>query len=539
MNDKKYSGYFCNKCNFIPLIKIIPKKNNIKIFSSCKCHKQYENIESFMKNKYKKDIIDLGQITNESPNNYQNEMNYEKTNLDAIIQKFKNEKSQIIEEGVIIKNKLIDIFNKKINEINQMYQKYSDKNNKIILFLEQLVQSYELLKNNKSNIINILNNCRLKENKKINYFQKYKDLETLTKDIENYFCNKYIISNLDNSISFENLNSYYSPKKIKNLIELNENICAYCSEINDKISLIDLKGFQKEIFTFKAHNTNVEYVIKSNKNNIISYGNDNNIKIWPNIYRDFLSKLKDNNVNKNEKNINIYKEKEILFYLNPIIEYNIKINENLVKLIHLKDNRFLVMLKNNIFLLFKYSLNNIELIQKYEFKNFTDLVDAFIINKENTEIIAINNKSCINFFELPKFNLIKTLSVRYMTKNSLIQINKNEILLSDGYNFKIIELDNFFSKLTIRNEEKKFYLLNLNDGTFIQSVGVEVKRYFLKTMEELPLLIGDDRDDNYDDTLDYNNYNDDIVYYLYKLNDGKIISCYNNGRFVVGFLKFN
>ena len=126
-----------------------------------------------------------------------------------------------------------------------------------------------------------------------------------------------------------------------------------------------------------------------------------------------------------------------------------------------------------------------------------------------------------------------------MTKNSLIQINKNEILLSDGYNFKIIELDNFFSKLTIRNEEKKFYLLNLNDGTFIQSVGVEVKRYFLKTMEELPLLIGDDRDDNYDDTLDYNNYNDDIVYYLYKLNDGKIISCYNNGRFVVGFLKFN
>ena len=382
MNDKKYSGYFCNKCNFIPLIKIIPKKNNIKIFSSCKCHKQYENIESFMKNKYKKDIIDLGQITNESPNNYQNEMNYEKTNLDAIIQKFKNEKSQIIEEGVIIKNKLIDIFNKKINEINQMYQKYSDKNNKIILFLEQLVQSYELLKNNKSNIINILNNCRLKENKKINYFQKYKDLETLTKDIENYFCNKYIISNLDNSISFENLNSYYSPKKIKNLIELNENICAYCSEINDKISLIDLKGFQKEIFTFKAHNTNVEYVIKSNKNNIISYGNDNNIKIWPNIYRDFLSKLKDNNVNKNEKNINIYKEKEILFYLNPIIEYNIKINENLVKLIHLKDNRFLVMLKNNIFLLFKYSLNNIELIQKYEFilMNFKIFYEANYIN---------------------------------------------------------------------------------------------------------------------------------------------------------------
>jgi len=534
MKDKKYSGYFCNKCNFIPLIKIIPKKNNIKIFSSCKCHKQYENIESFIKNKYKKDIIDLEQITNESPNNYQNEMNFEKANLDSIIQKFKKEKSQIVEEGVIIKNKLIDIFNKKINEINQMYQKYSDKNNKIILILEQLVQSYELLKDNKSNIINILNNCKLKENKKINYFQKYKDLETLTKDIENYFCNKYIISNLDTSVSFENLKSYYSPNKIKNLIEFNDNICAYCSEMNNKISLIDFKEFQNEIFSFKAHNTNVEYVIKSDKNNIISYGNDNNIKIWQNIDRIFLSKLKENNVNKNEKNKNIYKEKEILFNLNPIIEYNIKINENLVKLIHLKENRFLVVLKNNIFLLFKYSINNIELTQKYEFKNFSDLVDAFIINKENIEIIAINNKSSINFYELPNLNLIK-----YMNKNSLIQINQNEILINDGYNFKIIELDNFIPKLTIKNEEKKLFLLNLNDGTFIQCVGVEVKRYFIKTMEELTLLIEDDRDDNYDDTLDYNNYNDDIIYYLYKLNDGKIISCYNNGTFVVGYLKFN
>ena len=427
MKEKKYSGYYCNKCNFIPLIKIIPKKNNIKIFSSCKCHKQYENIESFIKNKYKKDIIDLEQITNESPNNYQNEMLFEKSNLDAIIQKFKNEKIHIIEEGVIIKNKLIDILNKRIDEINRVYQKYSNKNNKIILILEQLVQSYELLKDNKSNIINILNNCRLKENKKIDYFQKCKDLEILTKEIENFFCNKYIISNLDTSMSFENLKSYYSVNKIKNLIELNDNICAFCSEINNKISLIDLKGFQKEIFSFKAYNGNVEYIMKSEQNNIISYGNDNTIKIWPNVDRNFLSKLKDNNINTNEKNKNIYKEKEILFNLNPIIEYNLKINENFVKLIQLKENRFLVLLKNNLFLLFKHSLNNIELIQKYDFKKFINLVDAFIIYKENKEIIAINNNYSINFFELPNFYFIKTISVKSMTKNSLIQINPNEI----------------------------------------------------------------------------------------------------------------
>ena len=69
MEEIKYSGYFCSKCNFIPLIKIIQKNNNIKVFSSCKCHNQYENIESFLKHKYKKDIININKINKESPNN--------------------------------------------------------------------------------------------------------------------------------------------------------------------------------------------------------------------------------------------------------------------------------------------------------------------------------------------------------------------------------------------------------------------------------------------------------------------------------------
>ena len=47
--NEKFSGYYCKKCNFIPFIQIIPKEKNIKIFSSCKCRKQYENIDSFIK----------------------------------------------------------------------------------------------------------------------------------------------------------------------------------------------------------------------------------------------------------------------------------------------------------------------------------------------------------------------------------------------------------------------------------------------------------------------------------------------------------
>ena len=51
MEQKKYSGYYCNKCNYIPLIKIIQTNNEIKVYSSCKCKKQYTNIESFLKKK--------------------------------------------------------------------------------------------------------------------------------------------------------------------------------------------------------------------------------------------------------------------------------------------------------------------------------------------------------------------------------------------------------------------------------------------------------------------------------------------------------
>ena len=540
MEEIKYSGYYCSKCNFIPLIKIIQKNNNIKVFSSCKCHNQYENIESFLKHKYKKDIININKINKESPNNYHNTLSFEKENLESIIQKFNKEKIKVLEQGINIKNQLIELFQKKIEEVNQMYLKYSEKNNKIIVIIEQLIQSYELLKDNKSNILNILNNCKWKENLKINYFERYKNLETLTKDIENYFCNKYIVSNLDISESLENIYSYYSPNKIKSFVELNDEICAFNSEYNNKITLLNLNKFNKEFFTFKAYDNNIEYIIKSSVNNIISIGDNNIIKIWPKFERNMLSEVRNKNINNEDNKTINYKEKEYSFNLNPLIEYNIEIKENVIKLISLKENRFLIALKSNIILLFKYSINNIEIIQKYEYKNHNYFNDIFVFESEIVEMIAVNDNSNIYFFELENFRFIKSIPLKFIDKNNLIQINSKEILIGDGYNFHIIILNFLNTKLTMKNQEKKLYLLNLNDGTFIQSTGDKIKRYFIKTMEELPLLEQNDNyEDNYDDTLDYNNYNDDIIYYLYKLNDGRIVTFHNNGRFEIGYLKYN
>ena len=540
MEERNYSGYFCSKCKYIPLIKIISKYNNIKVFSSCKCHKQYENIESFLKNKSKKDIIDKSKINKESPYNYHNKISFEKSTLDSIIQKFNEEKIKIIEEGIKIKNQLNELFQKKIEEVNKMYLKYSEKNNKIFLIIEQLIRSYESLKENKSNILNILNNCKLKKINRINYFENYINLESLTKSIENYFCNEYIISNLDSSDCLENIYSYYSKNKIKEFIELNNEICAFISECDNKISLLDFNQFQKEFYTFKAYNQNIAYIIKSSMNNVISIGDANIIKIWPNIEKSMITEERNKNISNEDDKKNNYKDKEISFNLNPIIISNLEIKESVIKMINLKENRFLIALKSNIFLLFKYSINNIELIQKYENKNnLSNFDDIFYIQKENIEMICLNDKSNIYYFELENFKYIKSNPLKYMNKNSLMQINPKEILIGDGYNFQIITLDFFNIKLKLRNEDKKLYLLNLNDGTFIQSTGDKLKRYFIKTMEELPLLEQNDYEDNYDDSLDYNNYNDDIIYYLYRLNDGKIITFHNNGRFTVGYLKYN
>ena len=212
-----------------------------------------------------------------------------------------------------------------------MYLKYSEKNNKIFLILDQLIRSYESLKENKSNILNILNNCKLKKINRINYFENYINLESLTKSIENYFCNEYIISNLDSSDCLENIYSYYSKNKIKEFIELNNEICAFISECDNKISLLDFNQFPKEFYTFKAYNQNIAYIIKSSMNNVISIGDANIIKIWPNIERSMITEERNKNISNEDDNKNNYKDKEISFNLNPIIISNLEIKESVIK----------------------------------------------------------------------------------------------------------------------------------------------------------------------------------------------------------------
>jgi len=549
MKINKYSGYYCQKCNLIPLIQIIPQKSNIKIFSSCKCHKNYQNIETFIEKNYKKDIVDINKISKESIINeyskYKNNKEENKVDINLIIDKLNKTKDKIRKEGKEIKDSIIEIYQRKINEINQIYDKYIEKNNNIIVIIEQMIKSYQLISDNQSNIHNLLNNCSFNDKSKSTHLLKnYITLDSLFKNVENYFNEEFIILNSSKSEGFENKYLFFSNYSIRSFIELEKGICASCSNNQSNINLYDLNDPNNGKYSFKAHLKNVMWIIKSNKNNIISCGDDGLFKIWPIITKNFLLNIKTNIPE--EKDLKSYKNKKVKeISLNPIYQTKFEHKDifRIKKMINLKDNKFIACSNNTIFI-FKYTIdedkNNvqIELIKNYDSKYI--IKEITIIEKDKKEIIALYNDYFLIFFDIDNFDIINKLNIKSMTPNSLIQLNQTELLFQEGNYFRIFDINKFKSKLIVKNYSTNDFLLNMNDGTIIQSNYSGIKRYLIKTMEELPNLIqiNNDEDDYYYDY--YNSYDSYVekITYMYKLKDGRIITCYQNGRIEICNLKF-
>jgi len=545
----KYSGYYCQKCNLIPLIKIIPQNNNIKIFSSCKCHKQYQNIETFIKNNYKKDIVDLNKISKESIINeyykYKNNKEENKKDINLIINEFNQVKDIIIEDGKEIKNIIIETYQKKINEINQIYDKFIENNNKIILIIEQMIKSYQLISDNQSNILNLLNNsCFYKKNKIKFLLNDYNSLDSLLKEAENYFNEEFIIMNSSKLEGFENKYLFFT-NYTKTFIELDKGICASCSNRQSIINLYDLNELNYENYSFKAHLRYVNWIIKSNKNNIISCGEDGLIKIWPIITKNLLLKMKADIAEEKMSKKNEFIKRNN-FNLNPLYEIKFEHEEiiRIKKMINLKDNKFIAYSNNTIFI-FSYIIDDdknnikIELIKNYNSKSI--IKELFVIEKDKKEIIALYNDYFLIFLDITNFEIINKLNIKSMAPNSLIQLNQSDLLFQEEYNIRIFDINKFKTKLIVKSNTTDDLLLNLNDGTIIKSNYSGIKRYFIKTMEELPNLIQFNNDD--DDYYSYNYYNSydsyvDKITYMYKLKDGRVITCYQNGRIEICNLKF-
>ena len=537
INDKsKYDGYFCKKCNSIPLIQIIPKDNITKILSSCKCHKQYENIETFIQNKSLKEKIDINKISNQAINNF-----FKETEIDikTIKQKFEKAKNDLLQSSNELKNKLIKLYKEKKKEVDELYNKYIKRNNIIIEVLEKIIESNELIKNNPSNIQNLLNNCIFENRFRINsLLETFKtNLEEISKKLGNYFKQELIVSHsiIDKSIKKEKLtDNFYCA--INNFIEIDENICAWCSKYKSYISIMSPFTKDSYILNFTAHIKYINCMMKANCNNLISSGDDGFIKVWPLIDTEFI------NLNLKKGKNDIKSNKVIDINIEPILKYSneYKDMKKLEKLINLKDNQFLAHSTQTIFL-FKYSIKEnkaeINLLYYYEYsltptknvsyKFLNDIVDIVPIIKDKKEIIALCMKSYIHFLNLPNFDLITTINVKSMKNNCLIQINKNEILIVDNiYYLKIIDMNSWKIKLNIKKSSSINILLKLFDGTILYSGFDGIKRFNMKTMEDLPdlLKLNDDIDDYY-----YDEYFRDDIIHLCQLKNGTIIACFQNG----------
>ena len=383
--------------------------------------------------------------------------------------KFNKVKEKINKDGKELKDKIIEIFQKKIDEINKIYNEYISNNNKIILIIENMFKSYKILKENPLIIHNILNNCIFNEQNKAKILlnKYYSNVETYFNEIKNYFKNEYIITNSSIREGFD-INSFsYDTHPVKCIVELDNNICASCLEKSPNIILHNLDKLTKDKILFKADSSNINWIIKSNKNNLITCGNDSSIKIWPKIDEQLLDKTININEN-NEKNKNSFsvKDKNISINLEPIFVYKSDIHEinKIEKMINLKENQFIAVSKKYIFL-FKYIINendvSVNLIKCLELNFLSDLIDFYVMQKNENEILIINTKFNLYFLNIPEFQIINKMDVNKMQKNSLIQINQNEIITHDGEFIYIIDINSNKYKLIFKNNNNNDFLLIL------------------------------------------------------------------------------
>ena len=145
------------------------------------------------------------------------------------------------------------------------------------------------------------------------------------------------------------------------ITQLDDDICASCSKKDNNIVIYDLKNDIKEKIILKAHIKYIYSMIKSDSNNIISIGDDGLIKVWPLIKKFMLLETKKKFDIENKNKVKLYYSysntfKTIELNLNPIlsINYDLKLNQKIEKMLNLKNKCFLTSTKE-IITLYNYS----------------------------------------------------------------------------------------------------------------------------------------------------------------------------------------
>ena len=534
MNKQLFNGFYCRKCNSIPLIEILPHKN-ISIFFVCKCGKKYQNIDLFNNNYYQKNI-DIKKICLNKNNKYskstKNELEKSKE-INNIIDEYYKTKNEFNNYSKEIKDNLINSLMLQIKKINESYEKYILLNKKIENVYEILIESYKILDDNISNIKNLINNST---------FNKIKKFNNLSFESTIFFYENEFILKLPKQLKIDKI--FHNHFNINCFLDykLNDNqYYGVSSSYSSTIAIYDLIK-NKHLFTFQGGQENINWITLSSQNNIISSGNGYYIKIWPLIDYDKIIELnkiliKDNTIN-----------------LSPI--YIFKCEESYIKKIeYMKNNDknanydYLLCILQHSLYLFKYIKdikdnfpNNIkiDLICKYT----NERLYNFIILKKNIYNNCYQDLICgfrydkiilFNFPKLVKINENNKVKVSFIKIYNCVQINNNELLLMDYDVLTIFNFIKFQKKLSIKMDDNIDCITILRDNTIIQGGIKGIKRYLNYNFKELPKLNNgyEDEEDYYDDYMDIGL---ECILCIKELLDGRIVFCYRNKGFNISKL---
>ena len=509
--DKKYINknnkslkLFCNNCKKTPIINLNYKNEKILISHKCKKNIVSTSIEKFLdknifikKNDKRKLTEIIGKendiyIKNNIAKNFLENMSIK--NLKSNNNKIDNSyyKKQIKNAENYLKNieNVKNYFNKKMNEINRLYNIYKDLNEKELILVKYLlnINNHKETKQSIKNILNILN-FNLINNNFNNFDNNINEINFSLEDFHMF------LSSTKNFILKETL------KKIeeKKIIEFNNehNNSIYCLlYLKDK--RIASSGYDNNIFIYnkdsyeidikiKEHEGCVWFITQNSKENLISCSYDKTIKIFE-LFNDsyqilqvlthhsdsVLKVIELHNGNlvscSNDKNIIIWEEKSNLYLYKKTLEGHkdivysiIEINENeIVSASRWEKSLYFWNIKNNNN---NYILNNIDCGSSSNC--------LFLINDKYFIVGGLN---CIYIIDSKVYSIINIID--YNCEDSYMRcfykINDNIILSANGvgniqqweindkdYNWKLISVKNnihtdYINSIIIDDEGKIF-----------------------------------------------------------------------------------
>lgn len=460
-------SFYCLKCETIPLIELAPKENELKILTSCQCHRQLLKSRPFFKNYY-------------NPDKYQLKSEFEegdpKSYINKLIQNYYDYKDKFINNSNRIKQEAINIYKTAIQRIEEAFEvnrKINDKIDKIIQILINAYKSNPVELVNKKNII-----LNLQLNTNINIGSLNFDyISSAVNKIQNYFKNNYLIM----SKSFKITNTFSNTKE---LIEIKKDLFAV--KFQDKYIKIMKNKSNNKWISLKSNIEINKLLIDRTNDYLISLDKEQSIKFW--------------DIKEIEKRFNDAKENEFVDII-PLYEFQHK--NKILELITMENNILCGCEERKLFT-YKYDINQKTHNLMKSINVVNTLQNLTQIKRKEKNFLCCKDDNYLILLEIPQLTEINRIKIGKW-KNELCyyeQIYENEIIIGIDRCLKILNLDTFTITLSKKINMEIRCIKKLKDTSILVGGRKIVKRFSIQTFEELPQLIVFDQD-NSDSDEDY------------------------------------